>query len=453
MDLRAFKEWIIENDFENNELFQESLICYCNRAYKAAYMFSYLAFIEYLRDIIIEYKGVPIKFEEKWREKKNDSKGEVEKKAFIRDQWNKILNDLRNEDNWDNAVKNIINEAEYNIFCYDAKIRSEFEVKKNHRNVCAHNKERMISYATVEDLWDFIAYIKPLSVINGTSKYLIKMLVDIIQFCNRDEYKEKAHEIYRFYSKIMGDEKKKVFVEICKKINLYYPVDSNAFLIELFELIFHKHCAEEYQWVGDWEEIEMFMKINVCNYTREIDKVRFYKMLETRDDQWSRFNLYGPTTIFMNGHNFELKKKFLLDMFNSENHYTNWNNMLLASDDWEKYIFDDKILSIIKKHENIESVLSEIKRLYTYDNGYNENKKTSTFDYSNFAYNNKITRKIMLLLVLAMKNKIDTTNKDIEELIKRCKMVIAYADIDSNCSYMSNNFKINSEVFSWLQEQ
>lgn len=64
MDLRAFKEWIIENDFENNELFQESLVCYCNRAYKAAYMFSYLAFIEYLRDIILEYKGVPIKFEE-----------------------------------------------------------------------------------------------------------------------------------------------------------------------------------------------------------------------------------------------------------------------------------------------------------------------------------------------------------------------------------------------------
>ena len=31
MDLRAFKEWIIENDFENNELFQESLVCYCNR--------------------------------------------------------------------------------------------------------------------------------------------------------------------------------------------------------------------------------------------------------------------------------------------------------------------------------------------------------------------------------------------------------------------------------------
>lgn len=456
MDLRAFKEWIIENDFENNELFQESLVCYCNRAYKAAYMFSYLAFIEYLRDIILEYKGVPIKFEEKWREKfekKNDGKGDAERKKIIGDEWNKIRNDLTNEDDWDKALKNIINEADYNIFCYDTKVRSEFEVKKNHRNVCAHNKERIISNATVEDLWDFIAYVKPLSVINGTAKYIIKMLEDIIQFCNRDEYKEKAHEIYRFYMKIMGVEKKEVFVEICKKINLYYPDEGNTFFIELFELIFHNTYAEEYQWVEGWEDIELFMKINVCNYKREIDKVRFYKYLKKRDIQWSRFDLYAPTAIFMHGHNFELKKRFLLEMFNNEKHYTNWNNLLLASDDWEEYIFDDKILSIIKKPENIKIVLSEIKKLYTYDNGYNKNKETSTFDYSNFSIDNKITRKIMLILILAMKNNIDATNVDVAELIKRCKLVISYADKDSNYSYMSNNFRINSEVYSWLLVQ
>ena len=127
--------------------------------------------------------------------------------------------------------------------------------------------------------------------------------------------------------------------------------------------------------------------------------------------------------------------------------------MLLASDDWEEYIFDDKILSIIKKPENIKIVLSEIKKLYTYDNGYNKNKETSTFDYSNFSIDNKITRKIMLILILAMKNDIDATNVDVAELIKRCKLVISYADKDSNYSYMSNNFRINSEVYLWLLVQ
>lgn len=60
MELREFKKWIIDNGFENNELFQEALVCYCNRANRAAYMLSYLAFIEYLKERILDYKGIPI---------------------------------------------------------------------------------------------------------------------------------------------------------------------------------------------------------------------------------------------------------------------------------------------------------------------------------------------------------------------------------------------------------
>lgn len=59
----------------------------------------------------------------------------------------------------------------------------------------------------------------------------------------------------------------------------------------------------------------------------------------------------------------------------------------------------------------------------------------------------------MLILILAMKNDIDATNVDVAELIKRCKLVISYADKDSNYSYMSNNFRINSEVYLWLLVQ
>lgn len=54
MDIREFKKWIIENHFEENDLFQEALICYNNRAYKAAYMFSYLAFTNYMRYLTAE---------------------------------------------------------------------------------------------------------------------------------------------------------------------------------------------------------------------------------------------------------------------------------------------------------------------------------------------------------------------------------------------------------------
>jgi hypothetical protein len=71
-------------------------------------MFSYLAFIEYLRDTILEYKGVPVKFEEKYHDNHHSEK--------INDKWKEIINDLKNEDSWENRLLIVINEAKYNIF-------------------------------------------------------------------------------------------------------------------------------------------------------------------------------------------------------------------------------------------------------------------------------------------------------------------------------------------------
>lgn len=80
MDIREFKKWIIENHFEENDLFQEALICYNNRAYKAAYMFSYLAFTNYMRYLIIDYEGIPLQFKKQWNEKlSKDNKTDCER--------------------------------------------------------------------------------------------------------------------------------------------------------------------------------------------------------------------------------------------------------------------------------------------------------------------------------------------------------------------------------------
>ena len=61
---------------------------------------------------------------------------------------------MKKYDKLGDSLKNIINQEAYNIFCFDTKIRNEFTVKKDLRNVCAHNKDRNITNATVEDLWD-----------------------------------------------------------------------------------------------------------------------------------------------------------------------------------------------------------------------------------------------------------------------------------------------------------
>lgn len=75
MELKEFKKWLIENEFEKNDLFLESIKCYQIESYKAAFLYSYLGFIECIRKNIIGYKGIPksVKSDKKIRIKVNQN--------------------------------------------------------------------------------------------------------------------------------------------------------------------------------------------------------------------------------------------------------------------------------------------------------------------------------------------------------------------------------------------
>lgn len=121
MNLKDFKIWCLENDMDKNTLFDEALICYNNRAYRAAYLLSYLGFAEYIRNMLIEYKEVPLKFKEKLKGKEESD---------IRQVWGERVCRLRDDDKWDEEFKNIMLENNYNIFLLGESIRSEFKSKK-----------------------------------------------------------------------------------------------------------------------------------------------------------------------------------------------------------------------------------------------------------------------------------------------------------------------------------
>lgn len=306
--------------------------------------------------------------------------------------------------------------------------------------------------ATVEDLWDFIVYIKPLSVINGTFEYIISKMKDILNLCNKSEYKEKAKEIYSFYESCYGNEKKQLFDNICKLVNLYYPCESTSFWIYLFELIFEKKSVEEYNWIPENPQLELFIKINVENYDSTIDKVHFYKALEKEDSEWSSFSSYSMTKIFNLGHNNLLKKKLLIEIYNYENHYNFWNNMLLSSDDWNLYLQYPEIKSAIICKENISILLKEIAKLYSYKNYYGNICTTDTFDYLNFS-RDKISKKVLLILYLLKENYINNYSEEINDLIERCKRLIKYEKsypTDDNYKYMCNVLRRDEEIFNWL---
>jgi len=121
MNIKKFRIWLIENMFEDNKLFQESIKCYSVEAYKASFLYSYIGFIDYIKETIINYKGVPRAFEVKCKENKQDS---MEK-------WKEILKKLDSEDKWEEETFNFIKEGkESNVFRLKDAIRNELFKKE-----------------------------------------------------------------------------------------------------------------------------------------------------------------------------------------------------------------------------------------------------------------------------------------------------------------------------------
>ena len=87
-----------------------------------------------------------------------------------------------------------------------------------------------------------------------------------------------------------------------------------------------------------------------------------------------------------------------------------------------------------------------MRKLYLYDNGYRKNNSTDTFDYSKFITDDKIVRKIILILMYTKDNIIDKNDNDIQDLIKRCKLIKQ----SERYEYMCDSFKRYPDVYKWL---
>ena len=159
MEVREFKKWLIDNNLDNDELYQESLKCYQVEAYKAAYIFSYLANHKYIAKLAIDYNGVPSNFMSKCADE--DKR---------RSDWQKCVHSLKDEDKWEKTVNdNLIQVKEdSNIFKLPSKIKEKYSHMRVLRNNAAHAKDRKISESTVIELWNEIEYTLPYFEINGT---------------------------------------------------------------------------------------------------------------------------------------------------------------------------------------------------------------------------------------------------------------------------------------------
>lgn len=76
-----------------NGLFQESIVCYKNGAYRSAYIMSYLAFMITIKDRVLTFKGCP---------------DEINTQM-----WREIINDLSDDNSWEECILNLLSKQSF----------------------------------------------------------------------------------------------------------------------------------------------------------------------------------------------------------------------------------------------------------------------------------------------------------------------------------------------------
>ncbi|HEP1704533.1 TPA: hypothetical protein VB684_001572, partial [Streptococcus pyogenes] len=211
MELREFKAWLLKNHFEEDELYKESIKCYQVEAYKAAYIFSYLANHKFIAKLAIDYSGVPSNFMSKCPD------DEVRKSS-----WQKCVNSLKNEDEWEQTVNEKLIQAweDDNVFKLPFKIKEKYSHMRVLRNNAAHAKDCRISESTVLELWNEIEYIYPYFVINGTIDAWMEDLEKLVRYSNSSI--ESQNQLQNKFGDFSTENK----TLIVKKIIQKYLVDS-----------------------------------------------------------------------------------------------------------------------------------------------------------------------------------------------------------------------------------
>lgn len=417
MVVKQFKQWLVENDLDNNELFNESIKCYQVEAYKAAYLFSYLGFIDYIKETILRYPRIPEMFKKKVGEKTPEEFDKL---------WKEKLGGLDSQDKWEENTLNFIMEvSEKNIFKLRNDIREEFLVRKNFRNVSAHNKKRNITEATIEDFWDFIVYSKPYFIVDGTVEQWLEMFKRTAKFTEKNNHEREMSILFKEYVRFQEEDKKKIFLGMLNEIkeaihNYDYDLLTCADLF--MNEILQRFNSVEKKWIKD-EEVSLYLALSIDGYMNSINKAVLQEY--SYSNEQIVLNQIIPLA------SQQKINEFLEYIYTNKKWDQWWEILVTVLNSLGGFCVEEKILKIIVESGKIERIFNELEeKLFNYKTSY-DNKKynTETFDYCMFRY---YQGKIRLLLIL-IKNEMIEDEKT-ENLVKRCKKILEMDFTDEETS-------------------
>lgn len=257
------EEWGYENLSDNcyNILF-ESVMCFKIGAYRSAYMMSYLAFKQTLRERIINFEDCPYNCD-------NVQYGNFKNKIDKEQIWEKLLNDHFSKIG--STIKDkklpMIKDNYFNIT--DADTIAGYNYWKNIRNNCAHYNQQHIDNATVEQFWNYMMDILPELHISGGKQYLCKQLGDIYKYYDIPSYKDILPTILKQVSIVYSSEAYELFDKLFEDIKLRYEIDINKrgfwkAIVENQNLqvgLVRKLMVDEYRFVDFYKEFPICLTI------------------------------------------------------------------------------------------------------------------------------------------------------------------------------------------------
>lgn len=137
--MKDIENWIEEKVKDYSEdsynLFKEAILCYDIKAYRASFLFSYLGFFKYVKELL------------------NKSK---KPSHITQSRWDAIITKIKIEEKWEEEILTALNNSSNPIFNITENIRTQVKYLKDRRNDCAHAKDNIINHHHVEIFWTFL---------------------------------------------------------------------------------------------------------------------------------------------------------------------------------------------------------------------------------------------------------------------------------------------------------
>ena len=212
------EKWANENkifDEAAAKSFNEAVMCYKVGAYQSAFIMSYLSFKLTIKHRIITFDNNSLH-------------------SFDDSRWNKIIDELKNEDHWEEKINLEVSNKKSGIikFTNVDRMVSDYTYWKNIRNSCVHAKTQTIDASTVECFWNYLKDNLSKFYVLGGHDYIRKKILNYFKDFRIDKNFEDLNKILYDISVLYLNDEDIFFSDIEKdfkdnNINLFddYNID------------------------------------------------------------------------------------------------------------------------------------------------------------------------------------------------------------------------------------